>query len=202
MLFDAADRPHLRSWLVRALEPMSVPMLPALSLGRPADPAPNASCDADPGALADYVAALLERDEPEADLRKDLSAQLDEFLEKGKAPSPAPLRPLPHTTHSSAPSQTARRSSKASSPSSAQSPTSPTPPPTATTAGSPSRARAPPASRPARASARSTTPARSTTAPPRARASPALASSTARTTAAGATATAGSRRRWIWAWGI
>jgi RNA-binding protein 26 len=41
------------------------------------------SCDADPNALAEYVAALLERDAPESQLRIDLSAELDEFLEKG-----------------------------------------------------------------------------------------------------------------------
>jgi RNA-binding protein 26 len=44
------------------------------------------SCDADPGALADYVAALLERDAPESELRAQLNAELDDFLEKGMRP--------------------------------------------------------------------------------------------------------------------
>jgi hypothetical protein len=40
-------------------------------------------CDAEPGALADYILALLKHNVPESDMRKELSAQLDEFLEKG-----------------------------------------------------------------------------------------------------------------------
>ncbi len=41
------------------------------------------SCDAEPGALADYILALLKHNAPESDLRKELIAQLEEFLEKG-----------------------------------------------------------------------------------------------------------------------
>ena len=40
-------------------------------------------CDADPSALADYILALLKHNGPEPELRKELAAQLDEFLEKG-----------------------------------------------------------------------------------------------------------------------
>ena len=40
-------------------------------------------CDADPSALADYILALLKHNGPEPELRKELGAQLDEFLEKG-----------------------------------------------------------------------------------------------------------------------
>ena len=40
-------------------------------------------CDADPSALADYILALLKHNGPEAELRKELATQLDEFLEKG-----------------------------------------------------------------------------------------------------------------------
>lgn len=40
-------------------------------------------CDAEPGALADYILALLKHNAPEADLRQELMSQLEEFLEKG-----------------------------------------------------------------------------------------------------------------------
>jgi hypothetical protein len=46
------------------------------------------SCDADPGALADYVAALLERDSSESELRPQLTAELEDFLEKGASSTP------------------------------------------------------------------------------------------------------------------
>ncbi|KAG6866793.1 hypothetical protein C0991_008729 [Blastosporella zonata] len=39
-------------------------------------------CDAEPGALADYILALLKHNVPEGDMRKELAVQLDEFLEK------------------------------------------------------------------------------------------------------------------------
>ncbi|CCM02215.1 uncharacterized protein FIBRA_04295 [Fibroporia radiculosa] len=61
MLFDPETAGDLKPWLVRNLEPI---------------------CDAEPGALADYILALLKHNAPEADLRKELGAQLDEFLEK------------------------------------------------------------------------------------------------------------------------
>ncbi|KAL1952161.1 hypothetical protein VTO73DRAFT_1310 [Trametes versicolor] len=61
MLFDPETANHLKPWLVRTLEPI---------------------CDAEPGALADYILALLKHNAPEAELRKELSAQLEEFLEK------------------------------------------------------------------------------------------------------------------------
>ncbi|EIN13581.1 hypothetical protein PUNSTDRAFT_140090 [Punctularia strigosozonata HHB-11173 SS5] len=62
MLFDADSEPSLKAWLTRTLEPI---------------------CDADPGALSDYVLALLKHNLSEAELRRELSAQLEEFLEKG-----------------------------------------------------------------------------------------------------------------------
>lgn len=40
-------------------------------------------CDAEPGALADYILALLKHNVPETELRSELNAQLEEFLEKG-----------------------------------------------------------------------------------------------------------------------
>ncbi|ESK98423.1 ccch zinc finger and rrm domain-containing protein [Moniliophthora roreri MCA 2997] len=61
MIFDQANIQHLKAWLVRTLEPI---------------------CDAEPGALADYVLALLQHNIPESELRNDLTTQLDEFLEK------------------------------------------------------------------------------------------------------------------------
>ncbi|KAF8640345.1 hypothetical protein AX17_000017 [Amanita inopinata Kibby_2008] len=39
-------------------------------------------CDAEPGALADYILALLKHNVPETEMRKELAVQLDEFLEK------------------------------------------------------------------------------------------------------------------------
>ncbi|KAK1229388.1 hypothetical protein PQX77_007565 [Marasmius sp. AFHP31] len=61
MIFDQANAPHLKSWLVRTLEPI---------------------CDAEPGALADYILALLQHNVAENEMRKELASQLDEFLEK------------------------------------------------------------------------------------------------------------------------
>ena len=40
-------------------------------------------CDAEPGALADYILALLKHNVAEHEMRKELLIQLDEFLEKG-----------------------------------------------------------------------------------------------------------------------
>jgi len=40
-------------------------------------------CDAEPGALADYILALLKHNVPESEMRHELAVQLDEFLEKG-----------------------------------------------------------------------------------------------------------------------
>jgi hypothetical protein len=42
-------------------------------------------CDAEPGALAEYILALLKHNVPESDMRRELTGQLDEFLEKGTA---------------------------------------------------------------------------------------------------------------------
>ncbi|KAG7099441.1 hypothetical protein E1B28_001292 [Marasmius oreades] len=61
MIFEQANSPHLKTWLVRTLEPI---------------------CDAEPGALADYILALLQHNIPENEMRKELTTQLDEFLEK------------------------------------------------------------------------------------------------------------------------
>jgi RNA-binding protein 26 len=40
-------------------------------------------CDAEPGALSEYILALLKHNVPENEMRKELSSQLEEFLEKG-----------------------------------------------------------------------------------------------------------------------
>lgn len=40
-------------------------------------------CDAEPGALADYILALLKHYVVESELRLELGKQLEEFLEKG-----------------------------------------------------------------------------------------------------------------------
>ncbi|KAF8807181.1 hypothetical protein BYT27DRAFT_7137640 [Phlegmacium glaucopus] len=61
MVFDPTSAPHLKPWLVRTLEPI---------------------CDAEPGALADYILALLRHNVPESEMRTELAVQLDEFLEK------------------------------------------------------------------------------------------------------------------------
>ncbi|KAI0803043.1 hypothetical protein BC629DRAFT_1591141 [Irpex lacteus] len=61
MAIDAESATYLKPWLVRTLEPI---------------------CDAEPGALADYILALLKHNAPESDLRQELSSQLEEFLEK------------------------------------------------------------------------------------------------------------------------
>ncbi|KAK2462097.1 hypothetical protein APHAL10511_006560 [Amanita phalloides] len=60
MIFDPATAPQLKPWLLRTLEPI---------------------CDAEPGALADYILALLKHNVPENEMRKELAVQLDEFLE-------------------------------------------------------------------------------------------------------------------------
>ena len=83
MVFDPASAPHLKPWLVRTLEPMFVclmclfPYILTHSFS---------SCDAEPGALADYILALLRHNVPESEMRTELAAQLDEFLEKGQSP--------------------------------------------------------------------------------------------------------------------
>ncbi|KAG1749685.1 uncharacterized protein EDB91DRAFT_1046474 [Suillus paluster] len=61
MLYDPTSAQHLKPWLVRTLEPI---------------------CDAEPGALAEYILALLKHNVPENEMRKELSSQLEEFLEK------------------------------------------------------------------------------------------------------------------------
>ncbi|KAK0473194.1 hypothetical protein IW261DRAFT_1585815 [Armillaria novae-zelandiae] len=61
MVFDPNNSHHLKPWLVRTLEPI---------------------CDAEPGALAEYILALLKHNVPESEMRKELAVQLDEFLEK------------------------------------------------------------------------------------------------------------------------
>ncbi|RPD81799.1 hypothetical protein L226DRAFT_7819 [Lentinus tigrinus ALCF2SS1-7] len=65
MLYDPATANVLKPWLVRTLEPI---------------------CDAEPGALAEYILALLKHNAPEAELRKELVVQLEEFLEKECSP--------------------------------------------------------------------------------------------------------------------
>ncbi|KAG8220113.1 hypothetical protein J3R82DRAFT_1133 [Butyriboletus roseoflavus] len=61
MLFDSSTAQHLKPWLVRTLGPI---------------------CDAEPAALAEYVLALLKHNLPELEMRKELTSQLEEFLEK------------------------------------------------------------------------------------------------------------------------
>ncbi|KAH9937502.1 uncharacterized protein B0H18DRAFT_970925 [Fomitopsis serialis] len=61
MLFDPETANILKPWLVRSLEPI---------------------CDAEPGALGDYILALLKHNAPENEMRKELAGQLEEFLEK------------------------------------------------------------------------------------------------------------------------
>ncbi|KAF8649884.1 hypothetical protein AX16_005646 [Volvariella volvacea WC 439] len=61
MLYDPSTANHLKPWLIRTLEPI---------------------CDAEPGALADYILALLKHNVSENEMRKELAVQLDEFLEK------------------------------------------------------------------------------------------------------------------------
>ncbi|KAF8887920.1 hypothetical protein CPB84DRAFT_1837655 [Gymnopilus junonius] len=61
MIYDPESAVHLKPWLVRTLEPI---------------------CDAEPGALADYILALLQHNVPENEMRQELAVQLDEFLEK------------------------------------------------------------------------------------------------------------------------
>lgn len=65
MIFDSSTSDHLKPWLTKTLEPI---------------------CDADPSALADYILALLKHNAPESELRKELAAQLEEFLEKEGPP--------------------------------------------------------------------------------------------------------------------
>ena len=79
MIFDPSTEDSLRPWLTRTLEPMYV----CLAWSLPARHSRGFRCDADPEALSNYILALLKHESPEADLRKDLSEQLEEFLEKG-----------------------------------------------------------------------------------------------------------------------
>lgn len=82
MAIDHEAAAHLKPWLVRTLEPMSVPLFCRLHLYAHSSFL-SRSCDAEPGALGEYILALLKHNAPEGDLRQELSAQLEEFLEKG-----------------------------------------------------------------------------------------------------------------------
>ncbi|KDQ63859.1 hypothetical protein JAAARDRAFT_189385 [Jaapia argillacea MUCL 33604] len=100
MIIDPSSELHLKLWLVRTLEPI---------------------CDAEPGALANYVIALLRHTAPEAEMRKELGEQLEEFLEKESVPfidtlftvlrtksylpysAPSPSPPLAHPASGSQP---------------------------------------------------------------------------------------------------
>ncbi|CAK5279976.1 unnamed protein product [Mycena citricolor] len=55
---------------------------PVVDLNPPSDRFSSNRCDAEPGALADYILALLKHNVPEPEMRKELTAQLEEFLEK------------------------------------------------------------------------------------------------------------------------
>ncbi|KAI0082217.1 hypothetical protein K474DRAFT_1634213 [Panus rudis PR-1116 ss-1] len=65
MHLEPENATHLKPWLVRTLEPI---------------------CDAEPGALAEYILALLKHNAPEADLRRELNTELEEFLENETTP--------------------------------------------------------------------------------------------------------------------
>ena len=80
MIYEPENGHHLKPWLVRTLEPMCA-ILPSFILHLLMSF--FSSCDAEPGALADYILALLKHNVPESEMRKELSLQLDEFLEKG-----------------------------------------------------------------------------------------------------------------------
>lgn len=89
MVFDASTAEHLKPWLTKTLEPMSVRLYFFFFYTSFAEPHYfiwSVRCDADPSALADYILALLKHNGPEPELRKELSSQLDEFLEKGASP--------------------------------------------------------------------------------------------------------------------
>jgi hypothetical protein len=116
MLFDPSTSDHLKQWLTKTLEPMSVhPLLSHTFPVGSREPISLLRCDADPTALADYILALLKHNGPESDLRKELAAQLDEFLEKGATlviviplsllseHLPRAQRALPSSTRSSPP---------------------------------------------------------------------------------------------------
>jgi hypothetical protein len=116
MLFDPSTSDHLKLWLTKTLEPMSVhPLLSHTFPVGSREPISLLRCDADPTALADYILALLKHNGPESDLRKELAAQLDEFLEKGASlviliplyllseHLPRAQRALPSSTRSSPP---------------------------------------------------------------------------------------------------
>lgn len=81
MIYDPATAPHLKPWLVRTLEPMYVPKTSGDIHTHCACLASR--CDAEPGALADYILALLKHNVSEPEMRKELLVQLEEFLEKG-----------------------------------------------------------------------------------------------------------------------
>jgi RNA-binding protein 26 len=80
MIFDPSSASHLKPWLVRTLEPMYVLNLSNSVIYQLI----HNRCDAEPGALADYILALLKHNVPEAEMRQELAVQLDEFLEKGQ----------------------------------------------------------------------------------------------------------------------
>ena len=98
MIYDPTTDPQLKSWLVKNLEPMCVHPLPpsTTSIFRLGFLRELCSlfgrlgicfrCDAEPGALGDYILALLKHNTSEPDLRVELGTQLEEFLEKGACP--------------------------------------------------------------------------------------------------------------------
>lgn len=82
MIYDSTTASHLKPWLVRTLEPMYVHLV-NFSCGGLYNSLLLSRCDAEPGALADYILALLKHNVSEHEMRKELLVQLDEFLEKG-----------------------------------------------------------------------------------------------------------------------
>ena len=73
-------------------------------------------CDAEPGALADYILALLKHNVPESEMRKELTSQLEEFLESGTSALPCRSPLLTVTPRRVFRFQNADHSSKPSSP--------------------------------------------------------------------------------------
>jgi len=45
-------------------------------------------CDANPSPLSDYIIALLERDQPQDELKQSCIEKLEEFLKKGSCLTP------------------------------------------------------------------------------------------------------------------
>lgn len=87
MILDPTSSNHLKPWLVRTLEPMWGQRLKESAF---CTNTICCRCDAEPNALGDYILALMRHDVGEAEMRKELSSQLEEFLERGMSNSHLP----------------------------------------------------------------------------------------------------------------